>query len=110
MHPHSYISPKYPGFSLVEVLVVISVIGIVVALAIPAISNFSDGAKDTVARQNASNLAKLSASLAAVGMDHVIPESLGGVEATCRLLKHGIVVSEGPMKNALFAMPGLDAG
>ena len=95
------------AFSLTEVLVVVSVIGVITALVIPGIGDFSDGAKETTARRNAQNLGRMSSNLATVGMEHVIPESLGGVEASCRLIKHGIVVDEGPLKDAYFAMPAL---
>ena len=95
------------AMSLVEVLIVISVIGVISAIAIPMVSNVfesSNGAKD---RQNAKNLESLSRSLAALGVAHVIPDSMGGVEATARLLSKGVIVPEGPMAGEVFILSGM---
>ena len=95
------------GFSLTEMLVVVAVIGIITSIAIQAIGNLSDTARETVARGNAQQLDTLSGTLSGLGVAHVIPDSLGGVEATCRLLKEGIVLSEGPMSGSFYGMPSL---
>lgn len=95
------------GFSLTEMLVVVAVLGIIAAIGIQAIGGLADTANETAARRNAQNLASLSAGLSNLGVAHVIPESLGGIEATCRLLKLGIVVPDGPMKGSYYGVPGL---
>lgn len=96
------------AFSLVEMLVVIAVIGILGGVAIPIIADIyekSQKAKDTV---NAKNIERMSASLASLGVAHVIPDSMGGVEATARLLREGVKVPEGPMKDEIFILSGMD--
>ena len=95
------------GFSLVEMLTVIGVIGTITAIAIPMIGNISEGASDTTARSNARNLASISGGLASIGTEHVVPESLGGIEATCRLLRIGVTVPDGAYAGEYFGMPGL---
>ncbi len=96
------------GLSLVEVLIVIVVVGIVAALALPSISNIRDVAKRTVAIQNAKSIAQMSQALAALGVAHVIPDSMGGVAATARLLREGIVVPDGPMAGEKFILTGMN--
>lgn len=60
------ISTSSQGFSLVEMLVVISIIGIVSSLAVPSISSFIDTADKAKISRNAQNLASTySAGLAA---------------------------------------------
>ena len=96
------------GLSLVEVLVVIAVIGILAAVAIPTVTNINESSKKATAIRNAQNAAKISASLEAFGVAHVIPESLGGVEATVRLIREGVTVPAGsPMAGEVFGLPGL---
>ena len=100
-------SGRKRGFSLIEILVVIGVMGIIAALGIPVIGNLFGESRKTTSRANARGLATISTSLSVLGVEHVIPLSLGGKEATCRLLKKGIVVSEGPMLGVYYGMPGL---
>ena len=96
------------AFSLVEMLVVIAVIGIISAITIPVISNIREASIDSKTRSNAKNIEQMSGALASLGVAHVIPDSLGGVEATARLLREGVVVPEGPMAGELYSLPGLD--
>ena len=57
------------GFSLVEMLVVIAVIGIIAAIAVPTIGNITDQANKSKAKRNAQNLASVCASAVAAGAD-----------------------------------------
>ena len=95
------------AFSLVEMLVTIAVIGIISAIAIPVVSNLHEASKETKNLANAKHVEKLSAALASLGVAHVIPESMGGVEATARLLREGVVVPAGPMAGETYMLPGL---
>jgi len=95
------------GFSLVELLVMIGVIGIMVTIAVTAIGKISDRADETAAKNNAQQMGSVSASLSGLGVAHVIPESLGGTEATCRLLRRGIEIPDGPMQGSHFSVPGV---
>lgn len=93
--------------SLVELLIVVAVIGIVATIALPSISNLRETAKKTAAIQNAKNIQQMSGALAALGVAHVIPDSMGGVAATARLLREGVIVPEGPMAGEKFVLSGL---
>ena len=95
------------GFSLVEVLTVIGVLGMVAALAIPILSNVFDQSQIQKDRRNAQQIAWMSDKLASIGVAHVLPESLGGIEATARLLREGVIVPEGPFDGESFRVSGL---
>lgn len=95
------------GISLVEGLLVIVAIGIIVTIAVPVIGNIRESAKKTVATQNAKMVASMSEALAALGVAHVLPDSMGGVEATARLLREGVIVPEGPFAGERFILSGM---
>ncbi len=92
---------------MVEMLIVVGVIGIIAAMALPSISNIRGVAKRTTAIQNAKSISQMSGALAALGVAHVIPDSMGGVAATARLLREGVIVPEGPMAGEKFVLSGL---
>ena len=95
------------GIGLVEVIVVIAVIGVIAAITAPLVGNVFSASEDAKARMNARDLETISSGLASLGVAHVIPESLGGVEATARLIRVGVTVPEGPMAGAKFIMAAL---
>lgn len=96
------------ALSMVELLIVIAVMGIIAAIALPSISNIRGVAKKTTAIQNAKSISQMSSALAALGVAHVIPDSMGGVAATARLLREGVIVPEGPMAGEKFVLTGLN--
>lgn len=74
------------GFSLVEMLVVVSVIGIIAAIAIPALGNVNGKASEAAAKRNAQNIAALFNNARSVGTEFssttksgVVDELLAGV-------------------------------
>jgi len=95
------------GMSLSELLIVIAVIGIISAIALPKISRLFEASTEAKDRLNAKQLSSMSAILASLGVAHVIPDSLGGIKATARLIREGVIVSEGPMAGEQFIMAAL---
>ncbi len=73
----------------------------------PVIGGLHESANEARDRANAQNIATVSASLAAVGAIHVFPPSMGGKEATIKLLREGITVSEGPFAGQKMVVDAL---
>lgn len=95
------------GLSLVEALLVIVTIAIILTISLPVIGNIRESAKKAAATQNAKMVASMSEALAALGVAHVIPDSMGGAEATARLLREGVIVPEGPFAGERFILSGM---
>lgn len=91
------------SFSLEEILVMVAVTGIMVTIGMPAINGVRDGAAQSAAERNAQTIAMISSSLAAAGEEHVLPDSLGGAEATVMLLREGVEVTQGSFSGQIFS-------
>jgi len=100
-------SPRSRAFSLLELLAAVAAIGILAAIASMALRGIRDDGDSTKDRANAQHIAQVSAALGAMGVAHVLPDSLGGAEATARLLRNGIEVSKGPFTGQTMSIKAL---
>lgn len=101
------------GFSLVEMLVVIAVIGIIAAIAVPNIGRINDSATDAKARRNAQNLASIFASAQAAGHDFSSAGTVTTVGGTGGLIDlittgHTITDVDSPFYESFFGVKGMD--
>jgi len=94
------------GFSLVEMLVVIAVIGIIAAIAIPNIGNVNAAARTSTAQRNAQTIASTFSAAMAAGVDF---STAGGVPGAIIMLNTGVAPKYGPFKDKQFIVPNLPA-
>lgn len=102
------------AFSLVEMLVVIAVIGIIAAIAVPNIGKINDAAKDSTKRRNAQNIASVFASAQAAGHDFskdAAGDTLAGEKEMIEAVIAGATISDvsSPFDGAYFGIPGMNA-
>ena len=105
------------GFSLVELMIVIVVIGVLIALIFPSITKARDGA---LQRQCANNLSQISAALVLYANDHCgafpdpVGDNEGNEDATWWVYKNYLIDQDGthperaylPNNDKLFDCPG----
>jgi len=96
------------GFSLVEMLVVIAVIGIIAAIAVPNIGRINDSAKEATARRNAQNIASVFASAQAAGLNFA-SASTAPKDIASAVVTGAKVTEKGPFEDTWFGVPGLTA-
>ena len=92
------------GFSLVEMLLTITILGIVAVIAIGAFGSARQGAEDQKDKRNAQQIASMAAIANAAGASFVVP---GDEKATIENLKNGTSPSRGAFKGRLFKLSGL---
>lgn len=88
------------GFSLVELLIVIAVLGVVAALGIPAFHRLTANAEKAKDHQNARCLASVTQSAQAAGVDFV--DADGDLDATIRNIQAGGVGVRGAFSGQVF--------
>jgi len=96
------------GMSLIELLVIITLIATILAIALPIFTRVDKAAQIAKDKANAAHVANMSEALAAMGVVHVFPDSMGGIEATIRLLREGVVVTSGPFSGQTFLIRPLN--
>lgn len=94
------------GFSLIEMLTVIMIIGLLVAIAVPTIGNTNDAAKLSRNKRNAQNIASIFIAAQAAGVDFF---AAGDKDQTVLNVVNGGTVSSGAFAGEFFGVPGIGA-
>ena len=100
------VSNKKGAFSLVEMLVVIAVIGILAAIAVPNIGKINGAAEESKNRRNAQQLSSVCNAAQAAGHDFVTP---GNVVKTVDDIIEGATINDStsPFNGSYFGVPNL---
>lgn len=108
------LTSRKAGFSLVEMLVVIAIIGIIAAIAIPNIGSINKSARLATAQRNAQSVASvLNAAIAAGASLGFTADSAGGpvIDAAEGAAESGgtnIAPTDGAFKNKVFTVGDID--
>ncbi len=98
-----FIMHKRNGFSLVEMLITIAVIGVIAAIAVPSISSVRKNAQASKDKRNAQELASIFEAASAAGVNF----SGGDEHAVVASIAAGVIADEGLMKGSYYGLKGL---
>lgn len=93
----------HQGFSLVEMLTVVAVMGLIAAIAIPSLGKVNDGAKRASSQRNAQNLVSVFAAGAAAGIKWAGTDRNTKIQAVVT----GAVALDGAFAGRLFQVPNI---
>ncbi len=96
---------NHKGFSLVEMLSVIAVIGIISAIAIPQIGRINDSSRDAVDKRNAQQLVSVFEAGSAAGANFYRTDYT--LHQTIAQVRHGRLISGGVYDGSFFGLPGM---
>ena len=88
-----------PGLSLVELLIVITILGILVSIAIVAFGGAEQAAVDQKDRRNAQEIASVAGMASAAGADFVVD---GNEQASIDNLRTGVSPTRGAFQGRTF--------
>ncbi len=89
------------GFSLVEILIVIAVIGIIASIAVPSVGSITGSAQTASAKRNAQSLVSIYQSGRAAG----VPWGASSVDTAASAVESGATGNNG----TYFGVQGMDA-
>ncbi|MBB5040251.1 prepilin-type N-terminal cleavage/methylation domain-containing protein [Prosthecobacter dejongeii] len=92
------------GFSLVEMLMVIAILGIMSSMVIIAFGGVREGAENEKDKRNAQNIASLAAVASAADADFAVP---GDKTASVENLRDGCSPSSGIFKGHVYQLPSM---
>ncbi|WP_208300263.1 type II secretion system protein [Prosthecobacter fusiformis] len=98
-------NPSQPGFSLIEMLMTMAVLGIMVSIALPWYGKQTDDFRQARDQKNAQSICTLCQAIDAAGIN-LVEETTTSLEIA-RKLSAGITIKKGTLKGRTFRVSGL---
>ncbi|WP_038171642.1 prepilin-type N-terminal cleavage/methylation domain-containing protein [Verrucomicrobium sp. BvORR106] len=101
----SPLSSFHRGFSLVEALVTVAVIGVIVSIALVGLDDYREATQDAQRRRNAQNIVGVFEAGRAAGVQWEV----SSLDAALKDVTRGKAVETGVLRGNYFAFPEPDA-